>query len=70
MSSALVTGMLVLAFAMMLVRRRSVAIVLLAVQSLALGMIAIDPSGRTGDALIGCFLIAARPSSCRCCCMC
>ena len=44
----------------MLVRRRSVAIVLLAVQSLALGMIAIDPSGRAGDALIGCFLIASK----------
>jgi len=49
MSGALISAMLALALGVMVVRRRTVAIALLAAQSLALGAVAIDlASGRSG----------------------
>jgi hydrogenase-4 component E len=58
-NSALVTAMLALALAVILVRRRSVAIVLLAAQSLALGLVAIDlAGGRSGDVVVAIVLLS------------
>jgi hydrogenase-4 component E len=58
-NDALVTAMLALALAVILVRRRSVAIVLLAAQSLALGIVAIDlAGGRSGDVVVAIVLLS------------
>jgi hydrogenase-4 membrane subunit HyfE len=61
MSNALVTAMLVLGLAVVVVRRRTVAIVLVAAQGIALGMIAFGLSGdQPGDPLVAAFLIATK----------
>ena len=61
MSNALVTTMLVLGLAVVVVRRRTVAIVLVAAQAVALGMIAAGiGGGSSADPLVGAFLIATK----------
>src|SRR5690606_22976596 len=53
MSAALVTIILAAGLAIVVVRRRSFAIALLAVQSLALGVGALEPAGdRSGEAVV------------------
>jgi hydrogenase-4 component E len=59
MNGVLVTAMLVIGLAMIVVRRRSVGILLLAAQSLALGIIAIDlAGGHSGEILVAGVLLA------------
>jgi hydrogenase-4 component E len=59
MNGVLVTAMLVIGLAMIIVRRRSVGILLLAAQSLALGIIAIDlAGGHSGEILVAGVLLA------------
>jgi hydrogenase-4 component E len=58
MNGVLVTAMLVLALAVTVVRRRSIAIALLAAQSLALGIIAVNlAGGRSGDFVVASVLL-------------
>jgi hydrogenase-4 component E len=57
-SGALITAMLGLSFGIILVRRRSVGIAVLAAQSLALGILAADlAGGRAADILVAAVLI-------------
>ncbi|MGA2319232.1 MAG: hypothetical protein ABSG95_00625 [Solirubrobacteraceae bacterium] len=59
MSGVLVTAMLALGLAVIVVRRRSVGIALLAAQSLALGIVAISfAGGRSGDFLVASVLLS------------
>ncbi len=68
MSGILVTCMLALALAIIVVRRRSVAIALLAAQSLALGIGALDlAGGRSEDFLVAASSCSARLWYSRCC---
>jgi hydrogenase-4 membrane subunit HyfE len=58
-SGVLVTAMLALGLAVIVVRRRSVGIALLAAQSLALGIVAISfAGGRSGDFLVASVLLS------------
>jgi hydrogenase-4 component E len=58
MNAVLVTAMLALGLAVIVVRRRSIAIALLAAQSLALGVIAVKlAGGRSGDFLVASVLL-------------
>jgi hydrogenase-4 component E len=57
MTGALVTAMLVPAFAVIVVRRRTVAIALLAAQSLALGILALA-GGRSGEVVVAVVLLS------------
>ncbi len=69
MNSVLVTVILLLGLAVIVVRRRSVAIGLVAAQSLALGVGALGlAGGRSGDYLVASFVLLTRRSCCRCCC--
>ncbi len=53
--------MLVLSLAVIVVRRRTVAIVLLAAQSTALGLVALGlADGKSGDLLVAAFLLATK----------
>jgi hydrogenase-4 component E len=59
MTGALVTAMLVPAFAVIVVRRRTVAIALLAAQSLALGVLALAlAGGRAGEVIVAVVLLS------------
>ncbi len=61
MNGALVTAMLVLSLAVIVVRRRTVAIALLAAQSTALGLVALGlADGKSGDLLVAAFLLATK----------
>ena len=58
MKDVLITAMLGLAFAIVLVRRRTVGIALLAAQSLALGLVAVElAGGRSGEILVAAVLL-------------
>jgi hydrogenase-4 component E len=60
-NGALVDAMLALALAVIVVRRRSVAIGLLAAQSLALGIGALSlAGGRSGDSLVASFVLLSK----------
>jgi hydrogenase-4 membrane subunit HyfE len=59
MNGVLVTAMLALGLAVIVVRRRSIAIALLAAQSLALGVIAVNlAGGRSGDFVVASVLLS------------
>jgi hydrogenase-4 component E len=59
MSGVLVTAMLAVGLAVIVVRRRSVAIALLAAQSLALGVVAVNlAGGRSGEVLVAGVLLS------------
>ena len=61
MSGALVTAILVLGLGVVVVRRRSVAIALIAAQSLALGVGAVDlAGGRSGEFLVAAFVLLSK----------
>ena len=61
MSSALVAAILVLGAAVIVVRRRSVAIALIAAQSFALGIGALDlASGRSNDFLVASLVLLTK----------
>ena len=61
MNGALVDAMLGLGLAVIVVRRRSVAIVLLAAQSLVLGVGALSlAGGRSGDSLVGSLVLLSK----------
>jgi hydrogenase-4 component E len=61
MPSALVTAILILGLAVIVVRRRSVAIVLVGAQSLALGIGALHlAAGRSGEALVAALVLITK----------